>query len=611
MFAAMKLRRPAAVVALLAAATATADASAQEGGFELNQLEPAPAGDVFFGVPAPFANGHLDVRAYAMFDFANQPIRIESADTALVASQGFVRLDVSVALWDHVLASVDAPLAVLLEGDDPSIAGTSFSALDSPQMGDIRVGLRGRLYGENRSPFQLGLGGYLFLPSGSQDQYTGEGAVRGQVHALLGGRAGNGVGFVYNIAAGSELRGSESPHTVTYGGGIGLLLLEDALQLGAEVYGATPLGSDDYLLASLPTGTAASASTNLELLASAKLRVLDGLTFGAAAGPGLVGAVGTPNFRAIGMLGWTPLYLGPGPGAEPDKPGAADSDDDGIADDIDACPNVKGQPSADPLKDGCPPPDRDGDGILDAEDACPGTEGVRSTDVTQNGCPVDSDGDGVHDGIDACLQVAGDPSDDPATTGCPIDSDSDGIVDGQDACPNVAGPEDTDLTRHGCPADPDGDGIEYAADACPDRKGPANAEPSKNGCPEFVTVTDGEILIHKKVNFNSDGRSMSDVVSPHSSRLLGEVRDAIMDPDIEVVEIQGHTDDNGSVEYNLGLSQKRANAVLKWMLEHGVPKEKVVAKGYGFDRPIADNRIWTGRAKNRRVQFVILRRKGK
>ena len=611
MFASMKHRRLTAVAALLAAATATVDASAQEGGFALNKFEPAPAGDVFFGVPAPFVDGHLDVRAYAMFDFANQPIRIEAQDAAVVASQGFLRLDVSLAVWDRILASVDAPLAVVLDGDDPGIAGTTFSTLDSPQMGDVRVGLRGRLYGENRGPFQLGLGSYLFLPSGSQEHYTGEGAVRGQLQALLGGRAGNGVGFVYNIAAGTELRGSDSPHTITFGGGVGLLLLDEVLQFGVELYGATPVGAEPYLLASLPTATQADAATNMEVLASAKLRLLDGLTFGAAAGPGLVSSIGTPNFRAVGMLGWTPLYTANAPGEEPDKPGAGDSDDDGIADDIDACPNVKGQPSADPEQDGCPPPDRDGDEILDVEDACPGTAGVRSTDVTLNGCPVDSDGDGVHDGIDACLKISGEATDDPATTGCPIDSDGDGIVDSADACPKQAGAENTDVARHGCSADPDGDGIEFAADACPDRKGPATTDPRKNGCPQFVTVTEDEILIAKKVNFNSDGRRLNDVVSPNSSRLLGEVRDAIMDPDIELVEVQGHTDDSGSVEYNLGLSRKRANAVLTWLLQHGVPKDKIVAKGYGFDRPIADNRIWTGRAKNRRVQFVILRRKGK
>jgi len=478
-------------------------------------------------------------------------------------------------------------------------------------MGDVRLGVRGRLAGDNGGAIQLGLGGYLFLPSGSRDQYTGEGAVRGQPHAILGGRLGESVGFVYTLAGGADLRGSDSPHAITYGAGAGLLLVEDVLQLGVELYGATPLGGKQFPLASLPTVTPADASTNLELLGSAKLRVIDGLTFGAAAGPGLRSAVGTPNFRVVGMIGWTPLSAGAATADDDADAVVGDSDDDGVADDIDACPDEKGQPSADPEKDGCPPPDRDQDGILDAEDACPSTKGERSTDVTLNGCPADSDGDGVHDGIDACLQVPGEATSDLTTTGCPIDSDRDGIVDSEDACKKAAGPKHADAARNGCPSDPDGDGIEFAADACPTRKGPASPDPKKNGCPKFVTVTDGEILISQQVHFMSDGSSVTHVVSPNSTRLLAEVTEAIMDPDIELVEVQGHTDDNGAPKYNVHLSQQRAEAVVAWLVHRGVPSDKLVAKGYGFERPVADNRIWTGRAKNRRVQFVILRRKSR
>jgi outer membrane protein OmpA-like peptidoglycan-associated protein len=89
------------------------------------------------------------------------------------------------------------------------------------------------------------------------------------------------------------------------------------------------------------------------------------------------------------------------------------------------------------------------------------------------------------------------------------------------------------------------------------------------------------------------------------------VRDAIQqNPDIELVEVQGHTDDSGSEEYNLRLSQERAEAVLSWLVAAGVPREKLVARGYGFERPLGDNRVKTGRQKNRRVQFMIIKRKG-
>ena len=72
------------------------------------------------------------------------------------------------------------------------------------------------------------------------------------------------------------------------------------------------------------------------------------------------------------------------------------------------------------------------------------------------------------------------------------------------------------------------------------------------------------------------------------------------------VEIQGHTDNEGSDEYNLKLSQARAKSVADWLLDNKVRKGQLVYKGYGESVPIAPNETEAGRAKNRRVQFVIL-----
>jgi OmpA-OmpF porin, OOP family len=584
---------------------------ASSGGFALNPLQPSPAGDVFFGVPAPYAYGHLAPNAYLLFDYAHRPIRLASAeDVAIVSSQGFLRLDASLALWERLLVSVDVPLSVVQSGDDPAIAGTTFTALEAPRAGDVRIGLRGRLFGDDGGPFQLGLGGYFFAPSGSSEQYTGEGAVRGAFHALVGGRLGSpSVGFVYNATAGAELRASDRPHAITYGAGAALLLADDLVQIGPEVYAVTPLGGD-LPLSSVPV-TTAPAGTNAELLGSVKLRFLGGLTVGAAVGPGLGSAVGTPTFRAIGMIGWTPL---PPARVEDDGDEVAlnlDRDDDGIPDAIDACPEVPGEPSADPTKDGCPPSDRDGDGVPDGDDACPTTPGLPSDDLTKNGCPPDSDGDGFHDGIDACPDVAGGPSADPKLRGCPGDLDGDGIPDAEDRCPKAAGERNEDPARHGCPADPDGDGILWAADACPNDRGDPDPDPKKNGCPKFVRVDEGEILISKSIEFSTYGDSLGESVTPDSEEVLREVAEAIKArPEIVRVEVQGHTDDSGDEPYNLDLSQRRAESVRKWLIEKGgVPADKLVAKGYGFSRPIADNRVRTGRQKNRRVQFVILDKK--
>jgi outer membrane protein OmpA-like peptidoglycan-associated protein len=72
------------------------------------------------------------------------------------------------------------------------------------------------------------------------------------------------------------------------------------------------------------------------------------------------------------------------------------------------------------------------------------------------------------------------------------------------------------------------------------------------------------------------------------------------------VEIAGHTDSANSDAYNLDLSQRRADAVMKYFVDHGVEADRMTAKGYGEAEPIADNATQAGRFKNRRVELRSL-----
>jgi outer membrane protein OmpA-like peptidoglycan-associated protein len=88
-----------------------------------------------------------------------------------------------------------------------------------------------------------------------------------------------------------------------------------------------------------------------------------------------------------------------------------------------------------------------------------------------------------------------------------------------------------------------------------------------------------------------------------------EVADVLIrNPDLELVEIQGHTDNRGDHALNMRLSQQRAESVQQWLTEHGVEPARLTAKGYGPTRPLAPNITQRNRARNRRVQFKILRR---
>jgi len=120
-----------------------------------------------------------------------------------------------------------------------------------------------------------------------------------------------------------------------------------------------------------------------------------------------------------------------------------------------------------------------------------------------------------------------------------------------------------------------------------------------------VIVTQKQIIIRKQIHFETD----SAVIKGDSTMLLEEIADVLnRNPDIKLVEVQGHTDNRGSREHNQDLSERRANSVRDWLTSHGIDGSRLAAKGYGQTRPIAPNVTARNRARNRRVQFVIKER---
>jgi outer membrane protein OmpA-like peptidoglycan-associated protein len=97
------------------------------------------------------------------------------------------------------------------------------------------------------------------------------------------------------------------------------------------------------------------------------------------------------------------------------------------------------------------------------------------------------------------------------------------------------------------------------------------------------------------------------IIKPISFPYLDELITVIQDPEALTwsLEIQGHTDNKGGDAYNQKLSEDRANAVKKYLVDKGVKAERIIAKGFGLTKPIATNDTAEGREKNRRVEFII------
>lgn len=184
------------------------------------------------------------------------------------------------------------------------------------------------------------------------------------------------------------------------------------------------------------------------------------------------------------------------------------------------------------------------------------------------------------------------------------DSDGDGIPDSEDRCPQQ--PEDLDAFEDddGCPeADNDRDGIPDDDDECPDDAEEPGGD--RDGCPDRgkVVVRRGKLVVFGKIQFATG----SEQILPKSEQLVDEMAAALRDhPQFRRVEIQGHTDSAGEADYNLKLSERRAESVKRALVRRGVAADRLVPKGHGEDQPIAPNETRAGRAKNRRVEFAVL-----
>jgi OOP family OmpA-OmpF porin len=492
--------------------------------------------------------------------------RVEQNIENLIQQQLMGYFSGGVEIAGRVSLGLSVPVAFAQSGGQVPIAGARitpslFPVDTGPALYDVSLETRVLVYNDDANKFRLGVGGAVFVPSGNFSR----GGSDNRVTFYLNGAVEKGLGpFLVVGGLGPHFRplrgigGTDSRLDVgselRINAALFLDLFNERLRVGGELNGQIGIDEDENGESTFFDAPA----TPFEWLGSARLLLGSAKRtyLRASLGTRFTNGYGAPDLRVMLSIGrWVLL-------------------DDLMPEDTTRV-RFRGEVDV-----GKPPPDKD------------------------------SDNDGFPDAIDACPEQAEDGQDPYPGDGCPVNSDrdGDGVPDLQDKCPEE--PEDLDKLKDddGCPeTDADGDGVLDVRDACPSTPGIEQGDPKRDGCsppPKKLVFEEGkdELKLLEPVQFETGTAE----IKTNSFTLLDEVVAVLADhPEIRM-SVLGHTDNKGSPGYNRELSQRRAQAVVKYLADKGIAVDRLEAKGFGPDRPVATNATPEGRAQNRRVEFKVL-----
>ncbi len=493
----------------------------------------------------------LQLDAALFVGYAHNPLTItrRTADDtldnsgALVGHRVGTSAAVSFGVLDWLAIGLEVPvIAWQSRGTLPT--DVAVSQLTSSGLGDVRISPKLRLARAQDFGVDIALLPTITLPTAwPRTDWLGDKSLT-FAPELAVSRDVFGVRFVgdlgYRLRQPTAVAGLVSGHEIFYRAALALPLSTFSLAL--------PITVDASIHGALTTWPAPLSSSPLEALLGVQAPV-GPVTLLAAAGTGLHGAAGVADVRVVVGVRFSTDLL--------------DSDDDGVDNSVDRCPDVREDLDGLADGDGCPETDADLDGIDDRSDRCPSE-------------PEDLDGFEDADG-------------------CPdVDDDADGILDVVDRCPRRPG----EAAFGGCRApDTDGDRIADHLDRCP-----TEAAPTRDGCPSVV-LTAERIEIRERFMF-----AVSDAtVLPESMALCDQVAGVLAaHPELTQVRVEGHTDDTGDHLDNITLSRRRAEAVVAQLVARGVDGARLQALGFGAGRPLVEGTDAAARAQNRRVEFSIV-----
>jgi OmpA-OmpF porin, OOP family len=637
-----------AIAALLVAPPAHAQ-DAQGNAFNIQLFRPAVDSKGYFSVNASQILGHLDFSVGLVATYSRYPLNVgpEGGSHFHVTDLVTPQVQAALGLFKWVELGFSLPVQILAGERTPHFKSPDMNpnrnsdlTFGAQFIGDVGLHIKGRFLNTSKHPVGLALLTSVYFPSGKGNQFLGEGQFTIRPEIILDKEFGFARRFRMALNLGALIRPSKNRFTdngtvidkvppvnggtpfcwpgpltpngsggftaspiyspgcgsgdfrevgtqLTYGLGVSGSVVPQKFDLLAEVYGYADV-------------TGSKLAYPLEAVGGGKVYLASKSYFEFGAGAGLIpGMTGSSQFRVfIGFIF---------------EPSIGDRDGDGIKDDIDKCPDDPEDHDDFEDEDGCPDPDNDRDGIPDKDDKCPNEPETKNGFEDEDGCPdsldLDRDGDGIPDKVDKCPDDPEDKDGFEDEDGCPDpDNDKDGIPDVDDLCPND--PEDKDgfEDQDGCPdPDNDKDRILDKDDKCPNEPETYNGFEDEDGCPDKgrVLLHRGKLEILDKIYFETAKAVIKPISFPILNALAATMKG---NPQILLVEVQGHADERGDDDYNMRLTEDRAAAVKTYLIEHGVENDRLQSHGYGETKPVCPQHNEACWSKNRRVEFVILRR---
>jgi outer membrane protein OmpA-like peptidoglycan-associated protein len=615
-----------ALLALALTLPAAAQESPTQGvdahGFQVAALDGDPRDPMAVHRPGRLQQGAWFVSG--LMEYAHAPLVWvqEGADGQRVrtpALDHLVALNLSLGVAVHERVRVDLALPLFLGSVDVD------RAYQGVHFGDLRFTALGLLIPPDRDDQGLGLGlsAHLDIPTGAAAVQLGQRTIAG------GGRVSGTYGWP-RWSVGGELGFQLNPKIE-----LGNLTNPDQLLLGATVgYLILPSTAAHLELRVLPAvraGSVAGAQSPAELMASVRHRFASGAHLNGGVGTALSPGVGAPRLRLV-VGGGFGRRLSPLPG---------DADNDGLHDQIDACPDQ--------------PEDLD---QVEDQDGCPDLSAVLSLDVVHDGARMP--------GVPVRLTSPQLPEVEVLTRSEPVEVEVpegsawlgearascllgrrevlavDGLVPFQlELRARYDAPVHVEVRTTGgklipgstltwrstvaacVPAEPMqnptglldleiGAGDHQLLVEAPGfgiRQATVRATPGLEQRVDIVLeptrlrVESDEIVILERVYFDTDRAT----IRPASFPLLDELAALLVArPELGALEIAGHTDNTGSASHNQTLSEQRALAVRDHLAAKGVSPDRLTANGYGESRPLASNDTEAGQDKNRRVEFKRL-----